>query len=178
MKYDNEKVETTQPIWINRTYFTQKWIERAEKAEEVFDKADGFISLWIAFNGWMRGKFGESKGDRELIEEVKKLEDMKNLFSGFKKNSHNFIKNLNELENFSIVNMKFIDDRSKDKKYDGTFESLIDTIYQIRCNLFHGRKGTTETEKDYKFICLAYDILSPLFKKYLKHYEWNKQQRY
>ena len=57
----------------------------------------------------------------------------------------------------------------KNKKYDGTFESLIRTIYQIRCNLFHGRKDINDDEKDIKLVYLAYDILLPLFKKYLSN---------
>lgn len=171
MKYDSEKGETTQSIWINRTYFTQKWIERAEKADEVFDKADGFISLWIAFNGWMRGKFGEDKHDWKLIAEVKQLKQIEAVFNKMKSDNGDFADKLRKLEQYSVRNMRFIDDRKRDKKYDGTFGSLIETIYQIRCNLFHGRKETDG--KDFRLVCLAYDILSPLFKKYLKEYDYD-----
>lgn len=68
--------------------------------------------------------------------------------------------------------MRYIHNTRKDKKYKGTYESLIDTIYQIRCNLFHGRKGTQETTEDYELICLAHNILLPMFKEYLSvhHY--------
>ena len=40
--------------------FTKKWLERAERDKVCVDKGDKFISLWIAFNAWMREKFGEN----------------------------------------------------------------------------------------------------------------------
>jgi len=66
--------------------------------------------------------------------------------------------------------MRDIDDGNRIRRYDGIFESLIEVIYQIRCNLFHGRKDTREDEKDFKLICLSYNILLPLFKEYLGRY--------
>lgn len=36
------------------------------------------------------------------------------------------------------------------------------------CNLFHGRKLIKENEIDRQLVHLAFDILHPLFKKYLK----------
>lgn len=166
-----KKSPEEEKIWIDHQYFTEKWIERAERNDRTLDKADRFISLWIAFNGWMRGKFGESKSDHELLSKVKKLDKMENIFSRLKSECHNFSENLNELEKYDVVNMRFTDYRNKDKKYNGTFGSLIETIYQIRCNLFHGRKETYG--KDFRLVCLAYDILSPLFKKYLKEYGYD-----
>jgi len=66
--------------------------------------------------------------------------------------------------------MRDIDNENLIKRYDGTFESLIETVYQIRCNLFHGRKDSIE--KDFELICISYDVLLPLFRKYLEIYEW------
>lgn len=154
---------------INYRYFIDKWLERAERNNANIDKADKFISLWIAFNGWMKGKFGENITDRNLVEKVKKLEEIKTVFNNLK-SDFRFNQSLNRLENFHVIDMRDIDNKDKIKKYDGTFESLIETIYQIRCNLFHGRKDTKEDEKDFELICISYDILLPLFKKYLESY--------
>ncbi|GAH56016.1 unnamed protein product [marine sediment metagenome] len=131
------------------------------------DKADKFISLWIAFNGWMKGKFGENITDRNLIKKVKELKEIKNVFNALKLDFQ-FNQSLNRLRNFDVIDMRDIDNEDKIKRYDGTFESLIETVYQIRCNLFHGRKDTEEDEKDFELICISYDILLPLFKKYLE----------
>ena len=69
----------------------------------------------------------------------------------------------------NIVDMKDIDNPRKEKTYDGTYETLFDVLYQIRCNLFHGSKETAN--KDFKLICLAYKILLSLFGKYLRKFE-------
>lgn len=157
-------------IWINYEYFTQRWLERAERNNVFVDKGDKFISLWIAFNGWMKGKFGEGKTDRNLINKVKELVDIKNVFNDLKNNDPHFIENLNKLGKYSVADMRDINNANKIKIYDGTFEYLIEVIYQIRCNLFHGRKDTSE--KDFELICLSYDILLPLFKEYLKRNDY------
>ena len=152
-------------IWFDYRNFTEKWLKRAEDNDRDFDKADSFIALWIAFNGWMRGKFGENKKDWELVRDIKRFEEMKNIYNRLKESNENLKNMLQELSTHSVVNMQFINDRTKDRKYTNTYESLIDTIYQIRCNLFHGRKGTQETEEDYTLICLVHDILLPIFKE-------------
>ena len=157
--------------WIDYEFFTDKWLERAQRREESVDDGDRFISLWIAFNGWMKGKFGEDKRDEELIDKVKKLEDIRNLFRVLKERNPRFSKDLVKLSNYTVADMRHIDNTNRIRQYDGTFESLIDIIYQIRCNLFHGRKG--EDEKDLKLISLSYAILLPLFKEYLKKYGYS-----
>ena len=155
--------------WIDYKVFTDKWLERAERGKVLVDDGDRFISLWIAFNGWMKGKFGEDKRDEELIDKVKKLEDIRDLFRVLKERNPRFSKDLVKLSDYTVADMRHIDNTNRTRKYDGTFESLIAAIYQIRCNLFHGRKG--EDEKDLELIRLSYRILLPLFKEYLKKYE-------
>jgi hypothetical protein len=76
--------------------------------------------------------------------------------------------NLLKLKDYTVVDMREPGNESKKKKYDDSFESLIRTIYQIRCNLFHGRKDIEENKKDFGLVCLAYDILLPLFKNLYK----------
>ena len=153
---------------IHYEYFYTKWLERAERKENksVIDIVDKFISLWIAFNGWMKRKFGEDLKDRDLINEVKKSKDIKKVFYDLRENNQCFIKNLDKLKKYLVADMRDANNRIRTERYNGTFESLIKTIYQIRCNLFHGRKGTEK--RDLELICLSYNILLPLFKKYLE----------
>ena len=40
--------------------FMREWLKRAERENESVDDADRFISLWIAFNGWLKKEYGES----------------------------------------------------------------------------------------------------------------------
>jgi len=154
-------------VWVNWEIFTERWLERAERGRRIIDDGDRFISLWIAFNGWMRGKFGEAIGDRCQIESVKKMRDFKNIFSRLREENIAFKECLDELEGLSVVNMQFRNNREDIYRYDGNFESLIEVIYQVRCNLFHGRKNIDEDKKDIELVGLAYRILLPLFRAYL-----------
>lgn len=54
--------------------FIREWLKRAERGEnEPADDADRFISLWIAFNGWLKKEYGENTNDRKMVERAKKL---------------------------------------------------------------------------------------------------------
>ena len=155
--------------WIVWEVFTKRWLERAERGKQCIDDGDRFISLWVAFNGWLKGKYGETIDDHSLIEKVKKLVEMEHVFDDLKNSSNSFVRDLNELSSYEVHDMRYPNDRHP-KKYDGTFGSLIATIYKIRCNLFHGRKNINDNEKDFKLVVLAYRILLPLFKEYLARY--------
>ncbi len=155
---------------MDYTNFIEEWLKRAERVEgsATIDKADKFISLWIAFNGWMRIEFREDLSDRNLIEKVKEKEEMKRTFNELRADNNKFSSYLNSLSKYQVVNMKEPENEEKWESYDGTFSSLIGVLYQIRCNLFHGRKNIKQDEKDIQLVYLAFDILHPLFKKYLK----------
>ena len=153
--------------------FTREWLERAERVEgsATIDKADKFISLWIAFNGWMKKEFGEDLYEGGLIDEVKEKEEMKRTFNELRADNNKFSSYLNSLSKYRVVNMKEPENKDKWEIYDGTFGSLIDVLYQIRCNLFHGRKLTEKNKIDIQLVHLAFDILHPLFKRYLENHD-------
>lgn len=155
---------------VNYEYFTEKWLERAERKEnETIDIGDKFISLWIAFNGWMKSKFGEPIKDSTLITRLKDFQDIKKVFDQLQQQDQTYISNLRELRRYTVLDMRYAGDIKRNKEFNGSFNSLIDVIYQVRCNLFHGRKG--DDNKDLRLITLSYNILLPLFKKYLELYE-------
>ena len=155
--------------WINYEYFTERWLERAEREENSpIDIGDKFISLWIAFNGWMKSKFGEPVKDATLIAHLKRFQEVRNVFNQLQRRDETFISNLQELRRYAVLDMRYANNVSRSRKFDGTFESLIDVIYQVRCNLFHGRKG--DEGKDKKLMSLSYSILLKLFKEYLVIY--------
>ena len=154
-------------VWIDWRIFTERWLERAERGRRIIDDGDRFISLWIAFNGWMSSKFGEDTKDGNKIQSVKKMQDFKEVFNHLREGNLAFKECLDKLEGISVVNMQFRNNREQVYRYDGTFESLIDVIYRVRCNLFHGRKNIDEDKKDIELVSLAYRILLPLFRTYL-----------
>jgi hypothetical protein len=154
-------------VWIDWRVFTKEWLKRAERGRTIIDDGDRFISLWIAFDGWMRGKFGEDIADRSKIESVKRMQDFKKVFNQLREDNFTFRECLDKLEGLSVVNMQFRNNREVVYRYDGNFESLIEVIYQVRCNLFHGRKNIDEDKKDFELVVLSYRILLPLFKAQL-----------
>lgn len=148
--------------------FIPEWIKRSERQQILVDDGDRFISLWIAFNGWMRKEYGEDKADSYLINCVIKNVNFEQIFNDLKIKNKGFQENLNHLANFRVINMKYKTDESHYEKFTGNFESLIRVIYQIRCNLFHGRKNVDENKIDLELIKLALELLRVLFKTYLK----------
>jgi len=151
--------------WIVWEIFTNEWLQRAEREQEYVDDGDRFISLWISFNGWMKGRFGENKKDKSLLNKTKELTEFSDSFSHLKQVDSHFRSNLEKLANYSVADMRNLEDTNP--KYDGTFESLIDVLYRVRCNLFHGRKEIRENKKDFELVSLSLKILLPLFKTYL-----------
>jgi len=148
--------------------FIPEWIKRAERKDVMVDNADRFMALWVAFNGWLKKKYGESRTDKMLINKVKENEELKSIFETNKTGNDEYKIYLTRLEQYSVRDMRKPDDENRNKEYDGSYESLIEVIYQIRCNLFHGRKNVDEDEKDYELIEMAYHLLLPIFKEALR----------
>lgn len=154
-------------VRVDWRIFAEGWLQRAERGRVFVDDGDRFISLWIAFNGWMSGKFGEDTADGNKIRSVKKMQDFQEVFERLREDNLSFKECLDKIEGISVVNMQFRKNREQVYRYDGTFESLIEVIYRVRCNLFHGRKNIDEDKKDIELVRLAYRVLLPLFKTYL-----------
>ena len=154
-------------IRANWEVFTERWLQRAERGRVFVDDGDRFISLWIAFNGWMKRIFGEALNDYTLLNRLKDSEEARIIFEDLRRNKANFNESLRELSQYTVADMRHLEDQSRVKKYDGGFASLIDVLYQVRCNLFHGRKDVKANEKDIELVSLAYRILLPLLKAYL-----------
>ena len=151
-------------VWINWEYFTERWLGRAERGQEYIDDGDRFVSLWIAFNGWMKGKFGEAERDVTLVNRVKKSDDIRQIFEALRSDNSDFAELLQQLSIHTVADMRDLDNRNKIKRYNGTFDSFMDVIYLVRCNLFHGRKNIEEDNKDFELVRLSYRILLPLFR--------------
>ena len=154
-------------VRANWEIFTERWLQRAERGRVFVDDGDRFISLWIAFNGWMKRIFGEAVRDSTLLARLKDSEEARIVFKDLKRNKTSFNESLRELSQYTVADMKHLEDQNKVKKYDGSFESLINVLYQVRCNLFHGRKDINANKKDIELVSLAYRILLPLLKTYL-----------
>jgi len=152
--------------------FTKGWLAQAERGGRAHvDNGDRFISLWIAFNGWIRGRYGETHNDRALLDEVKHSEDLCDVFLALRITDTRFRNNLLKLGKYTVMNMKYPEDPGEFLVYDGTFTSLMEVLYSVRYNLFHDRGVVSEDEKDILLVSLAYRILLSLFKQFLTQHK-------
>jgi len=158
-------------VWIIWEYFTKEWLKRSRRRGKGLDDGDRFISLWIAFNGWMRGRYGESLTDAKQIEHVKQNNEFQQAFRLLRQRSLSFSILLRALGQHKVANMRYPGNEDRMLRYDGSFETLVDVIYNVRNNLFHGRKNIQDNKKDFELVVLSYRILRRLFTEYLKKYE-------
>ena len=152
--------------------FTKEWLPRAERVERArADDAYRFIRLWTAFNGWMRGRYGEIHSDRALLDEVKHSDDICDVFLAMRITDTRFGNSLLKLGKYTVMDMRYPEDPSELLVYDGTFTSLMEVLYSVRCNPFHGRDDVSEDENDILLVSLAYRILLPLFQQFLTQHK-------
>ena len=132
------------------------WYNRSN--DENLDEIDRFISLWISFNAWGCHETNTDV-DRNMLDSLKKNQKMKESYNKAKKDEH-FSKILSERIGDEITKRG----QNKHVKLDDgkSLDSVLDVIYQIRCNLFHGRKDP-DTVRDEILIKWAYEILTKIF---------------
>lgn len=121
------------------------WWEKAFREYEPFSK---FLFLWICFNAWLAYKSGEDN-DRDMIDWLKKQNSQSSdLVACFDacKTKNTFVDSLKSFKD----NSPFIDSRGKRRDITVTsendFENIVEAIYRVRCNLFHGGSEAHETE--------------------------------
>ena len=138
-------------------------------SQRTIDIADRFISLWICFNSILRKHYGESNSDFTLIKMASKdLQEpegilrLKEYFDTMYDREYRI--NLQKLENLMpIRNMK------NNRLANMENSSLIEILYKIRCNLFHGRKDPSDiATRDYELVRLAFFLLAPLIIEYAR----------
>lgn len=156
--------------------FTMTWFYRALAISQKLDSSsvnfgqrqidlgDRFMALWVCFNSIMRELYGENLSDNRLISACSIDTLWIRIFERDKVKLDRF---LDQLMTYEITNMKTGAERKLQKK---EFNELIWVIYDIRCNLFHGRKDPFDFEnsKDYALIRLAFLILVKVVISYLK----------
>lgn len=109
------------------------WTQKGDSENDSFSK---FISYWIAFNCWLYTKTNEVYDNRALHA----LFSNKGLYDNFPSlvsNNEGIFEKVKELG--SIENNR-IKREPKEIKDIFSFKEVIEALYEIRCNLFHGTK--------------------------------------
>jgi hypothetical protein len=100
-----------------------------------------------------------------LIDTLKQRNDLTQEHSRLMKNDSEFRKDLNRLAVFRVYDMRYPMRTDKTKNITNTenFGEVLEVIYQVRCNLFHGKKSMDDPH-DKELVELSYRILTNLFK--------------
>jgi len=141
---------------------TEYWIKKAKSEKDVAYK---FIMLWIAFNSLYAGRYNENECDCIKNYCDRHETDLKEL-NLFDETSVEIFKE------DSITDMRLESPNSfKEKRFKNLkandVQALIMSIYQVRCNLFHGSKtlmGGTDS-RDYKLIEASANIMEIILNK-------------
>lgn len=121
------------------------------------------MSLWLAFNAW--GTY-ESKKDKdfEMLSWIKTNTDLPNIHRKLVKEDQDYLQRVNRLSQYEVLDMRpGHQGQSKSIRNINSLDELLDVIYQIRCNLFHGQKSEIDP-RDRELVDLAFHILSRIFK--------------
>lgn len=136
------------------------WIEKSESEKQPFNK---YIALWIAFNAYYSSATNENF-EKDSITKIKCQSELKQYYLS--------IANSEEITNLlsvsPIINMKNNKAVIINGKED--YSSIIETLYQIRNNLFHGSK-TDHIERDEEVVTAALPILKKIVIYCQKHFD-------
>ena len=99
-----------------------------------------------------------------MIDEIKNNRLLTTAFDKLKTSDHEFQRDLGRLAIYQVLDMRpGHENESRSIKDTKDFGQLLDVIYLIRCNLFHGRKSEIDPH-DRELVELAFRILSGVFK--------------
>lgn len=121
------------------------WWEKSGRESDQFSK---FLFLWICFNAWLAHESGE-EFDKDMINWLKRQNlSSSTLVASFEqcKNKSTFVDSLRFLKS----NSPYKDSRGRRQDItiadENNLGEIVEAIYRIRCNLFHGGNGAHETE--------------------------------
>lgn len=142
----------------------QNWQEKAEMETDVFNE---FICYWISFNCYY-SKVTKENVDSKAFIELYKIQKISDIYKTLLINDE-FKAALIELQrHVPIKDMRMgHTDKEKDLK-DFELRSVIEVLYQARCNLFHGDKsGDSARDKIIIKACI------PVLKSLVREFNYN-----
>ena len=137
-----------------------KWFDRSQDSKTWPSVFDRFIFLWIAFDAWGSN---ESIMINDKMVDWAKTSPMKDIFKKIRPEIESHLKGLQKKGDIPNHMVEGATIRLHDPH---DFHKLMDVIYQIRNNLFHGHKSPDDKD-DQEFVTLAYSILSPLLRPFV-----------
>lgn len=101
--------------------------------------------------------------DSEMLRWIKIHTDLPVIHKTLIKNDPEFLQRIKKLAQYTVLDMRpGHQGESKSISDLNSLDELLDVIYQIRCNLFHGQKSRIDPH-DRELVELAFYILSKMF---------------
>lgn len=131
------------------------WNSKAEQETDIFSK---FVFLWFWLNAWLSFRPGQCT-DRQMIDWLKNdnQSDLKRALERIKQSG-----GISELIELSPIRRdEFYPSQRTDICINGKDDTgnIIEAIYRIRCNLFHGRKDADDV-RDQKLVEACGNIMT------------------
>lgn len=126
-----------------------------------------FIAIWEAFNAWARCWWwlkgcNDDIGDRALIRKVGNDRAIQAHYSCLLSSNHTYLQTVQTLKDkCPVYDVRCVQtERTHPIDDISNLSEVLDVLYAIRCNLFHGGKGNTC--RDLELSSLAFEVLFPL----------------
>jgi hypothetical protein len=137
------------------------WLAMSDKAEGgagVEEGTNRFITLWIAFNALYAMHFDDLKHDSEQVRAFSRWSTAMAAHQLCLENP-NYTSALADLAERGVYNYK--KKRTEQLPDHANLEQVMVLVYQVRCNLFHGRKCPTDL-RDQTLIRAAHTVIRRL----------------
>ena len=123
------------------------------------DPVAKFVFLWSCFNAWLAFESREDS-DADMITWLGSAGPSSELVSAYSlaERSDDFVRNLRALTGLAPIQATGRRRRTRHIRSAHDFPGIVGAIYQVRCNLFHGQKGATES-RDTKLVIVSGRIL-------------------
>ena len=121
-----------------------------QKSHNEGDQFGSFVFIWFCFNAWLEHLAKNCSTDSKMLNELKeRRSNMSELFQAFDVTIANDDYILNSIKKLADLNKEKLI-QSKSRKWSimiidkNDFGDIIEAIYRIRCNLFHGGKDADD----------------------------------
>lgn len=138
------------------------WINLADKEsphlstsrEDVYFR---FMALWVGLNAFLTREYKHIRGDREKVRAFAN-ESSSALLHREKLSDSIYSKAVEDLKKLGVKDMQNTN-RVYRINSSECFTEVMECVYQVRCNLFHGDKSIDD-ERDNKLVKAAHTIVA------------------
>jgi hypothetical protein len=152
----------------------RRWVENS-KDKQATDPVFAFISAWIGFNYFyytFASTHGENTGrDRDMLFFLIDHRDFATFFSEYRERNRAAFEAVVDLPIVNLLNGKRVpaDVAGPVKLENLNNKKIFQIVYQIRNNLFHGRKDPKKNARDRELSEFACELMTPFLGDLIKN---------